>query len=52
MDRDFPTSPNEWHEQERIMRDLHNSLKQAQQDGDGLRTYYLVEVINDFQHDN
>lgn len=48
---DNPTSPYEYHEQERIMRDLYASLRQAQDEHDVSRTFYLVEVINDFDHD-
>ena len=39
-----PYSPSE---QQRIMRDLQQSKREADQDGDQIRSYYLNEIESD-----
>lgn len=45
MDIDYPITPYSSAEQQRIMRDLEQHLKDAQEQGDVARTYYTQEAI-------
>jgi len=51
MDNDNPTSPYSAHEQQIIMRDLHQSLKQANDEQDQSRAFYTNEALKEFAHD-
>lgn len=44
MDNDNPTTPFTLSEQHRIMSDLEQSKKQAEEEGDQVRSYYLNEI--------
>jgi len=47
INNDNPTSPYSAHEQQVIMRDFEQSKKQALEEGDTLKSYYLNEIEND-----
>lgn len=43
--------PGQAQEQQRIMRDLHQSLKQATDEQDQAKTFYITELINNEDKD-
>lgn len=47
MYNDYPTSPYSPSEQQRIMQDLQQSRREADQDGDEAKQFYLNELINE-----
>lgn len=51
MDNDYQPSPYSTHEQQAIMRDLHQSLKTARDEQDLSRAFYTTEAIKDFDHE-
>lgn len=49
METEDPTTPYNYAEQQRIMRELEQHLKDAQEQGDVARTYYTVEALEEAQ---
>lgn len=48
---DNPTSPYSPTEQQRVMRDLHQSLRTANVEKDEARIFYTTQIINEDEKD-